>query len=112
MDCGDAGHILISKSVADVLDQVSTWKTALHDLGEAEVKHGVRLHLYNLYTEEAGNRELPEKFRTAQTAATEALSQSKRKKISLAVVDGSDCRSGGGRVCLLPALAANVQAHR
>ncbi len=55
MDCGDGGHILVSKSVADVLDQVSTWKPALHDLGEAEVKHGVRVHLYNLYTEEAGN---------------------------------------------------------
>ncbi len=88
MDCGDAGHILISKTVADVLNQVSRWKTALHDLGETEVKHGVRLHLYNLYTEEAGNRELPVKLRTAQTAAAEALSQSKRKKISLAVATG------------------------
>ncbi len=88
MDCGDAGHILISKSVADVLDQVSTWKTALHDLGEAEVKHAFRVHLYNLYTEEAWNRELPAKLRTAQIAATEALSQSKRKKISLAVATG------------------------
>jgi class 3 adenylate cyclase len=54
MDCGDGGHILVSKSVADVLDQVSTWKTVLHDLGETEVKHGVRVHLYNLYTDEAG----------------------------------------------------------
>ena len=55
MDCGDAGHILVSKTVVDVLDQVSKWKTALHDLGEAEVKHGVRVHLYNLYTEDEGN---------------------------------------------------------
>ena len=86
MDCGDAGHILISKSVADVLDQVSTWTTALHDLGEAEVKHGVRVHLYNLYTDEAGNRELPQKLRTAQTTAATARSQSKRKKWSLGVV--------------------------
>jgi serine/threonine protein kinase len=69
MDCGDAGHILISKTVADVLEQVSTWNTALHDLGEAEVKHGVRVHLYNLYTEEAGNRELPQKLRAARTTA-------------------------------------------
>jgi serine/threonine protein kinase len=67
MDCGDAGHILISKTVADVLEQVSTWNTALHDLGEAEVKHGVRVHLYNLYTDDAGNRELPQKLRAAQT---------------------------------------------
>src|SRR5580700_10942954 len=65
MDCGDAGHILVSKSVADVLDQVSTWQTALHDLGEAEVKHGVRVHLYNLYAGDAGNPELPQKFLTA-----------------------------------------------
>ena len=83
MDCGDAGHILISKTVADVLDQVSTWKTALHDLGEIEVKHGHRIHLYNLYTEEAGNRELPQKFRSAQTTAATARSQAKRKKLSL-----------------------------
>jgi serine/threonine protein kinase len=67
MDCGDAGHILISKTVADVLEQVSTWNTALHDLGEAEVKHGVRVHIYNLYTDDAGNRELPQKLRTAKT---------------------------------------------
>jgi serine/threonine protein kinase/TolB-like protein len=86
MDCGDGGHILISKSVADVLDQVSTWKMALHDLGEAEVKHGVRVHIYNLYTDEAGNRELPQKFRTAQTTAATARSRSKRKKMSLGAV--------------------------
>lgn len=65
MDCGDAGHILISKSVADVLDQVSTWKTALHDLGEAEVKHGVRLHIFNLCKDGAGNCEIPRKLQRA-----------------------------------------------
>ncbi len=86
MDCGDGGHILISKTVADVLEQVSTWKTALHDLGEAEGKHGVRVHLYNLYTDEAGSRELPQKFRTAQTTAATARSRSKRKKLSLVAV--------------------------
>ena len=85
MDCGDGGHILVSKSVGDVLEQVSTWKTALHDLGEAEVKHGVRIHLYNLYTEDAGNPELPQKLRTAQTTAATARSRSKRKKLSLGV---------------------------
>jgi eukaryotic-like serine/threonine-protein kinase len=86
MDCGDGGHILISKTVADVLDQVSKWKAALHDLGEAEVKHGFRVHLYNLYTDEAGNRELPQKLRTAQTTAATARSRSKIKKLSLGVV--------------------------
>ena len=86
MDCGDGGHILVSKAVADVLDQVSTWKTALHDLGEAEVKHGVRVHLYNLYTDEAGNRELPQKLRAAQTTAARTRFRAKRKKLSLGVV--------------------------
>ena len=66
MDCGDAGHILISKMVADMLDQLTTWKAALHDLGEAEVKHGLRIHLYNLYTEEAGSREIPKKLLQSQ----------------------------------------------
>jgi eukaryotic-like serine/threonine-protein kinase len=55
MDCGDAGHILVSKSVADVLGQVTSWANSLHDLGEAEVKHGVRVHIYNLYADGAGN---------------------------------------------------------
>ena len=86
MDCGDAGHILISKAVADVLDQVSTWKTALCDLGEVEVKHAVRVHLYNLCSQEAGNRKLPQKLQIAQTAAAMARSRSTRRKFSLGVV--------------------------
>src|SRR5271157_1877151 len=68
MDCGDAEHILVSKTVADVLAQVSTWSKAFHDLGEAEVKHAVRVHIYNLCTDEAGNAELPQKLHTAQQA--------------------------------------------
>jgi serine/threonine protein kinase len=61
MDCGDAGHILGSGTVAEVLSQVSTWNTTLHDLGEVEVKHGLRIHVYNLYTDEVGNKEMPKK---------------------------------------------------
>jgi serine/threonine protein kinase len=64
MDCGDAGHILLSKTVADVLGQLSEWKPALHDLGEQVVKHGERVHLFSLYTEEAGNPALPAKLQT------------------------------------------------
>ena len=86
MDCGDAGHILISKAVADVLGQLSTWQAALHDLGEAEVKHGVRVHVYNLYTDEAGNRELPQKLRAARTTTATARSRAKMKKVSLGAV--------------------------
>src|SRR6266581_3052198 len=63
MDCGDAGHILLSKRVAEDLEQYAHWKSYLHDLGECEVKHGVRVYLVNLYTEELGNREPPEKFK-------------------------------------------------
>ena len=61
MDCGDAGHILGSGTVAEVLSQVSTWNTTLHDLGEVEVKHGLRIHVYNLYTDDVGNKETPKK---------------------------------------------------
>ena len=63
MDCGDAGHILLSKHVAEDLEQYGHWQPHLHDLGECEVKHGVRVHITNLYTEELGNPEPPEKFK-------------------------------------------------
>src|SRR5213595_3241455 len=55
MDCGDAGHILLSKHVADDVEQYPQWRPLLHDLGDCEVKHGVRLGLVNLYDEEVGN---------------------------------------------------------
>ena len=64
MDCGDGGHILLSKRVAEDLEQFAHWRPYLHDLGECEVKHGVRIHIVNLYTEELGNPELPKKFKS------------------------------------------------
>src|SRR6266536_2077619 len=70
MDCGDAGHILLSKHVADDLEQYPQWRTHLHDLGECEVKHGVRVSVVNLYTEELGNPEVPEKFRQVKETQT------------------------------------------
>src|SRR5436305_4100237 len=51
MDCGDAGHILVSKHSAEDLEQYDHWEPCLHDLGECEVKHGVRVHVFNLYTD-------------------------------------------------------------
>src|SRR6266446_6516514 len=66
MDCGDAGHILLSKHVADDLEQYRQWRSHLHDLGECEVKHDVRVHVVNLYTDELGNPETPEKFQQAK----------------------------------------------
>ncbi len=70
MDCGDAGHILVSQHVADDLVQYRQWAPRLRDLGECEVKHGVRLHLVNLYAEPLGNPEVPEKFRQVAASAT------------------------------------------
>src|ERR1051326_2220505 len=55
MDCGDAGHILLSKRVADDLEHYQQWRPLLHDLGTCVVKHGVTLALFNLYSEEIGN---------------------------------------------------------
>ena len=69
MDCGDAGHILLSQHVADDLVQYRQWAPRLRDLGECEVKHGVRLHLVNLYAEPLGNPEVPEKFRQIAASA-------------------------------------------
>jgi class 3 adenylate cyclase len=63
MDCGDAGHILLSKHVAEDLEQFARWKPLLHDLGECEVKHGARVQVVNLHTDDLGNPEPPEKFR-------------------------------------------------
>src|SRR5271157_1540381 len=65
MDCGDAGHILVSRAVAETLVQLTAWSQFLQDLGKVEVKHGVHVHIYNLHTGEAGNAELPQKLRTA-----------------------------------------------
>lgn len=62
MDCGDAGHILLSKRVADDLVQDQHWHPLLHDLGEVEVKHGAKVGLVNLYSEEVGNPDMPEKL--------------------------------------------------
>src|SRR5215469_7955621 len=68
MDCGDAGHILLSKHVADDLEQYRQWRSHLHDLGECEVKHDVRVHVVNLYTDDLGNQVVPERLRQAKTA--------------------------------------------
>src|SRR6266576_1009157 len=63
MDCGDAGHILVSKRVADDLEQYGRWRPLLHDLGSCEVKHGATLGIVNLYSDEIGNPEPPKKFK-------------------------------------------------
>src|SRR6516225_6455163 len=72
MDCGDAGHILLSKRVAADLEEYPHWQPHLHELGECEVKHGVRISVVNLYTGELGNAALPEKLRAEYVAAAAA----------------------------------------
>jgi TolB-like protein/class 3 adenylate cyclase/Flp pilus assembly protein TadD len=63
MDCGDAGHILLSRHIAEDLGHYRQWQPHLHDLGECTVKHGARIHVVNFYNAELGNPELPEKFK-------------------------------------------------
>ena len=85
MDCGDAGHILLSRHVAEDLEQYRQWQPYLHDLGECEVKHGVRVNAFNLYTDEVGNPEVPEKFReTRRKAAAPAKSSSAKWIVAVA----------------------------
>src|SRR5256714_3880856 len=62
MDCGDAGHILLSKHVAEDLEEYEQWRPLLRDLGTCEVKHGGRVGVTNLYSDEVGNPRLPKKF--------------------------------------------------
>jgi len=66
MDCGDAGHILISRHVAEDLEQDEDWRKLLHDLGPCEVKHGARVEIANLYSDEVGNPKLPSKLRAVR----------------------------------------------
>ena len=82
MDCGDAGHILLSKAIADVLMQLGHWSSPLHDLGEVEVKHGVRVHLFNFYDSEVGNPAPPAKLAAGKTARKAESSRGRRRKIN------------------------------
>jgi TolB-like protein/class 3 adenylate cyclase/Flp pilus assembly protein TadD len=72
MECGDAGHILVSKHVAEDLEQHDRWRPLLHELGTCEVKHGARVEISNLYSDEVGNRELPKKFQTQKKHRAQA----------------------------------------
>jgi TolB-like protein/class 3 adenylate cyclase/predicted Zn-dependent protease len=70
MGCGDAGHILVSKRVAEDLQEYEHWRTLLHDLGACEVKHGVRVAIVNLYADEVGNPQLPKRFQALKKHST------------------------------------------
>jgi len=89
LDCGDAGHILLSGHVAEDLAEYRHWQPHLHDLGECEVKHGLRLHIFNLYKENLGNPDVPQKlkrgrrWKQASGAAVRPLSVPRWPKLAL-----------------------------
>jgi len=89
MDCGDAGHILLSGHIAEDLTQYRHWQPYLHDLGECEVKHGLRLHLFNLHKGNLGNPQVPEKLkrgkRSKQASAVRPVTFPRWPKIALVV---------------------------
>ena len=89
LDCGDAGHILLSAHIAEDLAEYRHWQPYLHDLGECEVKHGLRLHLFNLYKENLGNPQVPEKLKRGkglkQASAVRPITFSRWPKIALIV---------------------------
>ena len=82
MDCGDGGHILLSKRVAEDLEQYRQWRPYLHELGECEVKHGARVSLVNLYSDEVGNPAIPEKLKKEREtkAAAPSVKPAKLRK--------------------------------
>ena len=77
MDCGDAGHILLSRHVAEDLEHYPRWRPHLHQLGECEIKHGQKISIVNLYSDKFGNPETPEKLRLekAQSAQSDAAAR-------------------------------------
>jgi TolB-like protein/class 3 adenylate cyclase/Tfp pilus assembly protein PilF len=89
LDCGDAGHILLSGHVAEDLADYRHWQPYLHDLGECEVKHGLRLHLFNVYKENLGNPQVPEKLKrgkgSKQAPAVRPITFPRWPKIALMV---------------------------
>jgi adenylate/guanylate cyclase family protein len=73
LDCGEAGHILLSKHVAEDLAEYRHWQPYLYDLGECEVKHGLQLHLFNLHKDGLGNPQVPEKLKRRRRWRQEAV---------------------------------------
>ncbi len=86
MDCGDAGHILLSRRVADDLAQYRHWQSCLHPVGECEVKHGVIVSVVNLFTDAAGNPDLPAKFAPARPPLPSAARPSSLPRILVGVI--------------------------
>jgi TolB-like protein/Flp pilus assembly protein TadD/class 3 adenylate cyclase len=91
MDCGDAGHILLSRHVAEDLEHYPRWRPCLHELGECEIKHGQKISVVNLHDDQVGNPQRPEKFgKTAEHQRAMAMVSRQprivqRKNLAIAV---------------------------
>jgi TolB-like protein/Tfp pilus assembly protein PilF len=96
MDCGDGGHILLSRRVAADLAQYSNWQPHLHDLGEAEVKHGVKVAIANLYTDNLGNPAVPEKFQRTRRVEVLRTRKQRRQRVAIAALATVLLLGGGG----------------
>jgi TolB-like protein/Tfp pilus assembly protein PilF len=86
MDCGDAGHILLSRRVAGDLGQYSRWQPHLQELGEAEVKHGVKVDLVNLFTDNLGNPAVPDKVQRARRYQTLLARKHRNRRVGIAAL--------------------------
>jgi len=86
MDCGDAGHILVSKRVADDLAQYRRWQPYLHELGDVEVKHGVVVSVVNLYADVVGNPDPPVRFKDARSRPQRSAQTGPGKRWPLLIV--------------------------
>jgi hypothetical protein len=87
MDCGDPGHILLSSASADFVREYEAWASSLFDLGECEVKHGQKIHLYNLVVGEIGRADLPSRISGEHAATGTAVAQSAPGRAILPVID-------------------------
>src|SRR6185312_12714650 len=86
MNCGDAGHILLSKRVADDLEQYGRWRPLLHDLGSCEVKHGLTVTLVNLYSDQIGNPDCPQKLQRVEASHSKIDTDKPISRKSIAVL--------------------------
>ncbi len=86
MDCGDGGHILLSKRVADDLEQYARWRPLLHELGNCEVKHGLTLTVFNLFSDEFGNAQPPKRFAQQKNSEADAVAVPPASRKSIAVL--------------------------
>ena len=109
MDCGDTGHILLSKHVAEDLEHYPRWQPYLHDLGECEVKHGGRVSVVNFYTDDAGNPGLPEKFRAARPVTTKARPKSPKLIVGIGIAMGALAAVAILGALILPAVLRSRQ---